>query len=156
MSNYVKKCLDVVLCVSLVFFMMASSSFAKDEKISVKETGVYVKTNKGLKRLLPNIVFTNENGVYYTEPNNPPHFLLKDLDSFVFYGTYNFQYLTFNPMTPLDVSSLGKPSFMFGRDIEIDLKKIGADLYTVRPKRLLGRGYHSFWINDTAWDFILD
>ena len=29
-------------------------------------------------------------------------------------------------------------------------------MYIIKPKGLLGRGYYSIWINDTAWDFMLD
>jgi len=141
---------------TLAILMLGNSVFAKDDKISPKETGVYVKTEKSLKRLIPNIVLVNDDGIFYTESNNPAHFLLKDIEYFVFSGKYDFQYLTLNPMVFLDATPLGKARFMFGKDIDFEMKQIGPDLYTIKPKGLLGRGYHSLWINDSAWDFILD
>ena len=93
---------------------------------------------------------------YCVESNNPAHFLLKDVEYFVFFGKYDFQFLTLNPMSLFQVSPLGKPVFIFGKNIDIELKQIGTDLYTVKPKGLLGRGYCSLWIEDSAWDFILD
>ena len=144
----------VLICVFLIL-MLGSSVFAKDDKINPKEPGVYIKTDKGLKRLLPNIVFDNE-GAYCVESNNPAHFLLKNVEYFVFFGKYDFQLLTLNPMSLFQVSPLGKPVFIFGRNIDIELKQIGTDLYTVKPKGLLGRGYYSLWIEDSAWDFIID
>ena len=152
-----RMCRILVVGLVITFFVNAGILFAKDEKvITPKETGVYVKTNKGLKRILPNIVFTNEQGVYYIVMNNPAQFLLKDFEYFVMYGNYQTDYLTLHPMPPLDASLLGKQSFMFGKIIDIDVKKQGKDLYIVKPKGLLGRGYLSLWIEDTAWDFILD
>ena len=53
-------------------------------------------------------------------------------------------------------SSLGKLRFAFGKPIDIDVKQQGKDMYIIKPKGLLARGYYSIWINDTAWDFILD
>jgi hypothetical protein len=135
--------------------MIGSSVYAKDEKISPKEPGVYIKTDKGLKRLLPNIVFEEERMIYI-ESNNPAHFLLKDFEYFVFFGKYNFKFLTLNPMGFFKASPLGKQAFIFGKTVDVDLKQIGTDLYTAKPKGLLGRGYYSLWIEDSAWDFILD
>src|SRR5512145_771187 len=88
------------LCVFIlaVFVIVSSSAYGKDDKISPREPGVYIKTDKGLKRLLPNIVFTTEDGVYYIVSNNPARFILKDVEYFVFFGQYDFQYLTLNPM----------------------------------------------------------
>jgi hypothetical protein len=152
----IKKC-KILICISvLTILMIGSAAWAKDDKVNPKETGVYVKTDKGLKRLLPNVVFISEEGVYLIEANNPAHFLLKDVEYFVFFGKFDFQYLTLNPMDVFRVSPLGKPSFLFKKDIDMDSKQIGTDLYTVKSKGLLGRGYYSLWINDTAWDFILD
>ena len=145
---------SVLICIFLIF-MMSGSVFAKDDKINPKETGVYVKTDKGLKRLLPNIVFQEED-LYYIESNNHAHFLLKDVENFVFFGKYDFQFLTFHPMVLLRVSPLGKPAFTFDKEIDMETKKIGTDLYTFKSKKLLGRGYYSLWIGDSAWDFILD
>jgi hypothetical protein len=153
MNITIKWC-KVFICILLIL-MIGSSVFAKDDKINPKETGVYVKTDKSLKRLLPNIVSDNE-GVYRVESNNPAHFLLKDVEYFVFFGKYDFQFLTLNPMSLFEVSPLGKQAFIFGRNIDIELKQIGTDLYTVKAKRLLGRGYYSLWINTSAWDFTLD
>jgi hypothetical protein len=144
-----------VLTCALLILMIGSSALAKDDKINPKEPGAYIKTDKGLRRLLPNIVFQEE-GPYYIESNNPAHFFLKDIEYFVFFGKYNFQFLTLNPMVLLKVSPLGKPVFMFGKNVDVEMKTIGTDLYTVKSKKLLGRGYYSLWIEDSAWDFILD
>jgi hypothetical protein len=144
----------VLICIFLVL-MLGSSVYAKDDKISPKEPGVYIKTDKGLKRLVPNVVF-NEEEMLYVESNNPAHFLLKDVEYFVFYGKYDFTFLTLNPMALFKVSPLGKSAFMFGKAIDMEMKQIGTDLYTAKAKGLLGRGYYSLWIEDSAWDFILD
>ena len=144
----------VLICVFLIL-MIGSSAFAKDDKINPKEPGVYIKTDKGLQRLLPNIVVEEEEAIYI-ESNNPAHFLLKDVEYFVFFGKYNFQFLTLNPMALYKVSPLGKPSFIFGKAIDMEMKQIGTDLYTFKAKGLLGRGYFSLWIEDSAWDFMLD
>jgi hypothetical protein len=139
--------------------MLGIPLYANDDKIDPKEPGVYIKTNQGLQGLLPNIVF-NERGLVYIKSNNPAHFLLEDAEYFVFFGKYDFKFLTINPMLSSEPSSLGKARFIFGKDVDFDIKQIGVDLYTVKPKGLfgrgLGRGYFSLWINDTAWDFILD
>jgi hypothetical protein len=144
----------VLICIFLIL-MLGSSVYAKDDKISPKEFGVYIKTDKGLKRLVPNIVF-NEEKMLYVESNNPAHFLLKDVEYFVFYGKYDFKFLTLNPMVLSKTSPLGKSAFMFGKAIDMEIKQIGTDLYTAKSKRLLGRGYYSLWIEDSVWDFILD
>ena len=153
MNIAVVRC-KVLICIFLIL-MIGSSVYAKDDKINPKEPGVYIKTDKGLKRLLPNIV-QNEEEMIYIESNNPAHFLLKDVEYFVFFGAYDFKFLTLNPMTFFQASPLGKPAFIFGREITMDMKQIGADLYTFKPKKLLGRGYYSLWIEDSAWDFMLD
>lgn len=144
----------VFICILLIL-MIGSSVFAKDDKINPKEPGVYIKTDKGLKRLLPNIVYNEEEAIY-VESNNPAHFLLKDVEYFVFFGKYDFKFLTLNPMTFFKASPLGKQAFIFGKDVAMDMKQIGTDLYTAKPKKLLGRGYYSLWIEDSAWDFMLD
>ncbi|HNQ46173.1 MAG: hypothetical protein WBJ54_07155 [Syntrophorhabdus sp.] len=128
---------------------------AKDDFTKPKELGVYVKTDKGLKRLVPNIVF-NEKGVLFVEPNNPSHFLLKDIQFFVIHGKYDTKVLTLNPLLFFQPSPLGKQRYIFGKDIAFDLKKKSDDLYVVKPKELLGRGYIALWINDSAWDFIIE
>jgi hypothetical protein len=144
----------ILVCVFLIL-MIGVSAFAKDDKVNPKEHGVYIKTDKVLKRLLPNIVFQEED-LYYIESNNPPHFLLKDVEYFVFFGNYNFQFLTMHPMVLLSVSPLGKPAFTFDKGIDVEMKKIGTDLNAVKAIKLLGRGYYSLWIGDSVWDFILD
>ncbi len=145
---------NIILCIACILFV-CTTLYSKDAKIAPKETGVYVKTNTGLKRILPNIVF-DAKGVLYIESNNPAHFLLRDVEHFVIYGKYSLDVLTLNPMTFLGPSPLGKQRFLFGKNVDFELKKIGNDLYTVKPKGLIGRGYYSIWINDTAWDFVLD
>lgn len=146
-----------LLCIFVLttFIIAGDNAYGKDDKVNPKEYGVYVKTEKDLKRLLTNIAFTSEEGVYYIEPNNPARFVLKDVEYFVFYGQYEFEYLTLNSMVFFQ-AALGKPSFVFGKTVEANLKKVGTNLYTYKPKGLLGRGYYSLWINDSAWDFILD
>jgi hypothetical protein len=120
-----------------------------------KEYGVYVKAGKNLERLLPNIVF-DEKGVIYIESNNPAKFVLKDMEYFVVYGKYDMQYLTMNPMLFLMQSPVGQRRFVFGKDVELDVKKTGELLYMVKPKGLFGRGYYALWINDSAWDFYIE
>ncbi|HVN96166.1 MAG TPA: hypothetical protein VMT62_07040 [Syntrophorhabdaceae bacterium] len=144
----------ILICILLIM-LVAIPLYAKDDKINPKEPGAYIKTSQGLKRLLPNIVF-DEEGLIYVEANNPVHFLLKDVQYFVFSGKYDFKVLTLNPMRFLGPSPLGKPRLAFGKNVDFDIKQIGPDLYTIKPKGLLGRGYFSLWINETAWDFILD
>mgnify|MGYP001423319085 FL=1 len=111
----------ITLC--LVFLgASATIAFAKNEKVATpKEYGAYIKTSKGLIRLLPNIVF-DEDGVIFVESNNPAHFFLKDFQYFVLYGKYEMSVLTVNPMGFYQSSALGKPRFAFGKDIEIDVK----------------------------------
>ena len=118
-----------------------------------KEYGVYVKAGKNLQRLLPNIVF-DEKGVIFVESNNPAKFMLKDMEYFVVYGKYDMQYLTMNPLLFLMQSPVGQSRFVFGKDVELDVKKTGELLYVVKPKGLFGRGYYALWINDSAWDFV--
>jgi len=135
--------------------MVSTPLYGKDDKLKPKEFGVYIKTQKALLRLMPNIVF-DEKGILFIETNNPPHFLLKDIEYFVVYGKYDIKVLTMNPLLFIQQSSLGKSRFIFGKDISFDLKKTGNDLYTVKPKELMGRGYFSLWIDDSAWDFIVE
>jgi hypothetical protein len=143
----------------LLFFLLpvlfAGPLYGKEEKVQPKEYGVYLKTNQSLNRLLPNIVF-NEQDVLYVESNKPQQFLLKDVEYFVVYGKYDMSVLTINPMLFFQVSSLGKPRFMLGKEIAIDVKNNGGDLYTVKPKALLGRGYYCLWIEDQVWDFVIE
>ncbi len=145
----------VALC-AIYTLMFNALLFGQDSKIPApKEIGVYVKTNKGLTRILPNIVF-DQQGIFFIESNNPAHFLLKDVEYFVLYGKYSLDVLTLNSMTFIGPSPLGKQRFLFGKNVDFELKTRGSDLYSVKPKGLLGRGYYSLWINDTAWDFLLD
>ncbi|MCS7280909.1 MAG: hypothetical protein NZ583_04680 [Desulfobacterota bacterium] len=126
------------------------------EKIQLpKEYGVYVKTPKKLVRLMPNIVF-DEEGIYYIESLSPPRFLLKDVEYFIIYGEYNIDVLTLNPMQLFKTTIFGKQRYMFGPDIPIEVKEMREKMYTVKVKGLLGRGYFSLWIDDSAWDFIVE
>jgi len=143
------------LCVISIFLFAVTLAYGKDDFAKPKEFGVYVKTEKGLKRIVPNIVF-NEKGVLFIEMNNPARFLLKDVEFFVIYGKYDLTVLTLNPLLFFQPSPLGKQRYILGKAIAFDLKKKSDDLYTVKPKELLGRGYMALWINDSAWDFIID
>ncbi len=136
-------------------FLAGPLHAAKDDVPTPGEYGVYVKTASKLIRILPNIVF-QEGSLLYIESNNPPHFLLKDIKYFILYGKHEVQYLTFNNLMFINQSPLGKPRFMFGKEVEAEVKKKSDTLYTVRPKGLFGRGYYALWINDSAWDFIVD
>jgi len=153
--NHVSRFLCTALCVVSVSLFAATFLHGKDDFTKPKEFGVYVKTEKALKRLMPNIVF-DERGLLYIEMNNPPRFLLKDVQFFVIYGKYDMKVLTLNPMLFFQPSSLGKQRYVFGKEIAFDLKKRSDDLYVVKSKELLGRGYTSIWINDSAWDFIIE
>ena len=144
-----------ILLFFLLLTLVAGPLHGKEEKVQPKEYGVYLKTTQSLVRLLPNILF-NEQGVLYVESNKPQQFLLKDIQHFVVYGKYDMNVLTVNPMLFFQASSLGKPQFMLGKDIPIDVKNSGTDLYTVRPKALLGRGYYCLWIEDQVWDFVIE
>lgn len=128
---------------------------AKEDVTTPKEYGVYVKTATRLVRVLPNIVFS-EGAMLYVESNNPAHFPLKDIKYFIFYGKHEMGYLTLNNLLFVNQSPLGKSRFMFGKEVEVEVKKRSDTLYTVRPKGLFGRGYYALWINDSAWDFIVE
>ena len=156
------------LCMALFCVFAAGPLYAKNEKPpkgnqpapvktlpSIKERGAYIKLSKGYARLLPNIVF-DEKDVFFIEMNNPPHFFLKDVEHLVLYGEHDMSVLTVNPMGFYQPSSLGKLRFAFGKAIAIDVKQQGKDMYIIKAKGLLGRGYYSIWINDSAWDFVLD
>jgi len=146
-----------IVALSLILFAaFVAAVHGKNEKVATpKEYGAYIKTSKGLIRLMPNIVF-DENEVLFVESNNPAHFFLKDFQYFVLYGKHELNVLTVNPLGFYQASALGKPRFAFGKDIDIDVKPQGKDMYIIKPKGLLGRGYYGIWINDTAWDFMLD
>jgi len=146
--------------ISIFFFTVfvgGHEASAKDEKIQKpKEYGVYIKTKTGLTRLLPNIVF-DEGGIIYIESNNPQTFVLKDMQYFIIYGPYDINVLTYNPMLFYQTSALGRPRYAFGKDIDIIIKKQKAEhLWMVRPKGLFSRGYFALWINDNAWDFVIE
>jgi hypothetical protein len=138
-----------------VFFLAGSLLAAKDDVPTPKEYGVYVKTATKLVRILPNIVFQEER-MLYIESNNPLHLSLKDIHYFILYGRPDMQYLTFNNLLFVNQSPLGKSRFIFGKEVEVEVKKRSDALYTVRPKGLFGRGYYALWINDSAWDFIVE
>jgi hypothetical protein len=144
----------VLMCMLLIS-MVSTPLYGKDDKLKPKEFGVYIKTQKALQRLMPNIVF-DEKGILFIETNNPPHFLLKDIEYFVVYGKYDIKVLTMNPLLFIQQSPLGKARFVFGKDVGFEIKKKGDDLYTVKPKELMGRGYFCLWIDDSAWDFIVE
>ena len=154
-----------ILCFGLLLFFSVSPIDAKNEKTKatgpvktvpgIKDHGVYVKLKKGYVRILPNIVF-DEQGIFFIESNNPAHYFLKDVEHFVIYGQYDMSVLTVNPMGFFKPSTLGKPRFAFGKEIPVDVRQQGKDMYIIKPKGLLARGYYGIWINDTAWDFILD
>jgi hypothetical protein len=148
----------VLLCLVVLLVSVAgvTPALAKDEKVPIpKEYGVHVKTAQGLKRIIPNIVF-DEKGMLYVESNNPQRFLLKDIEYFVMYGKYDMQYLTMNPLLFLSQDRFGKVRYMFGKEVPVDTAKKGTDLYMVKPKGLFGRGYFSLWINDSAWDIVIE
>lgn len=148
-----------ISCLVLVLFIFTLhfEVYARNEKIAKpKELGMYIKTKSGLKRLIPNIVF-DEGGILFIESNNPQKFALKDIQHIVVYGQYDMDILTLNPLLFFQVSALNKPRYLFGKDIEIIVKKQKSeDLYIIKPKGLFGRGYFCLWINDSAWDFIIE
>lgn len=145
----------MVFVLILAFFAVPQYSLGKDSFSPPKEYGFYVKTGKGLIRLTTNIVF-DEKGILYIEHNNPPHFLLKDIDFFVVHGKYDLDFLTLNPLFFFQPSPFGKSRYIFGKDIPFEIRKKGPDIYTVKPKSMISRGYFTFWINDSAWDFIIE
>jgi len=144
-----------ILIFILLIALFGMPLYAKDDKVQPKEYGVYIKTQKSLVRLMPNMVY-DERGVFYVESNNPARFVLKDIEYFIIYGQYETNVLTFNSLLFFQPSPLGKQRYIFGKDIDVNLKKQGADLYSIKQKGLLSRGYYCLWINDTAWDFIIE
>jgi hypothetical protein len=138
-----------------MLFVAGPADAARDDVPTPKEYGAYAKTEGGLKRILPNMVY-DEKSVYFLESNSPQSFPLNSVQYFIIYGKYQMQYLTLNNMKPFRVTPFGKVGFMFGLEVEIDVKKKSDTLYTVKPKGLFGRGYYSLWIEDTAWDFRID
>ena len=144
-----------ILICAIAVLVFGPLLHAKDDKAAPKEFGAYVKTSTGLKRLVPNIVF-DQNGMLFIESNNPARYALKDVEHFVIYGTHNMNVLTMNPLLFLQASPLGKPRYMFGKNIEFVIQNKGSDLFTIKPKGLLARGYYCLWIEDTAWDFVIE
>ena len=144
-----------VLLGAMIVLELSVTLPAKEDVVTPKEYGVYVKMPKTQKRLLPNILF-NEKGILYIESNNPQRFPLAEVQLFIIYGKYEVKYLTLNPMLFVSESPLGKPRFIIGKDVEIEVTKKSDLLYTVRPKGLFGRGYYGLWINDTVWDFVVE
>jgi hypothetical protein len=144
-----------VLLGAMIVLGLSVTLPAKEDVVTPKEYGVYVKMPKTQKRLLPNILF-NEKGVLYIESNNPQRFPLAEVQLFIIHGKYDIKYLTLNPMLFVSESPLGKPRFIIGKDIEIEVTKKSDLLYTVTPKGLFGRGYYGLWINDTVWDFVVE
>jgi hypothetical protein len=147
--------LSLILLVSLVVGPYCVALHAKEDVATPKEYGIYVKMKKTTKRLLPNIVF-EEKGILYVESNNPPRFSLAEVELFIVYGKYDIKYLTLNPMLFVSETALGKSRFLFGKEIELEVAKKSDALYTIKPKSLFGRGYYSLWVNDTAWDFVIE
>ncbi len=145
------RCAAVPLLAAL--FVAGPLHAAKDDVPTPKERGVYVVTSSKLVRIVPNIVFDAR--IPYIESNNPVRFALKDVQYFVLYGVQDMQYLTLNNMVLIG-QTIGKPSFMFGKGVDMDVRKKSEGLYSAKPKRLFGRGYYSLWINDSAWDFIIE
>ena len=130
--------------------------YGKDERVPTpKEFGVYIKTAGGTKRLLPNVVF-DDKGMLFIESNRPQRFMLKDLDYFIVYGSHNIEVLTINPLLFLQASGVGKPRYIFGKNVEFTVQNKGNNLFVVKPKGLLGRGYFCLWIEDSAWDFVVE
>jgi len=147
--------LGIILAFALLISLLNIPLYAKDDKVQPKEFGVYIKTQKSLVRLIPNVVF-DERGVFFIESNNPARFVLKDIEHFVIYGKYDMSILTLNALLFFNPSPLGKARYIFGKDIEINVKKQGTDLYSIKQKGLLSRGYYCLWINDSAWDFVIE
>ncbi|MDR2017503.1 MAG: hypothetical protein LBQ00_01265 [Syntrophobacterales bacterium] len=148
--------LHTVITALLIMVFSTVPLYGKDDKIvTPKEFGTYIQTTGGLKRIVPNIV-QDQNGMLFVESNKPAVYALKDFEYFVLYGPQNMEVLTLNPLLFLQASPLGKPQYMFGKNIEFTTQKKGNNLYTVKPKGLMGRGYFCLWIEDAAWDFVIE
>jgi hypothetical protein len=153
--NGMKKFALGVLLGAMMVLELSVTLPAKEDVVTPKEYGVYVKMPKTQKRLLPNILF-DENQILYIESNNPQRLLLAEIELFVLYGKYDMKFLTLNPLLFVNESPLGKSRFILGRDVELEVTKKSDLLYTVKPKGLFGRGYYGLWINDTVWDFVVE
>ena len=151
----VRTCFRTVLLLLGLVLLFSGFAPAKEDVVTPKEPGVYVQATKSQKRLLPNIVF-EEQGLIYVESNNPQRFPLGEVQYFIVYGKFDLKLLTLNPLLFLTQSPVGKMRYAFGKDVEIEVTKKSDLLYVVKPKKLFGRGYYSLWINDSAWDFVIE
>lgn len=144
-----------VLVLAMLSILFTAVLAAKRDQELPNEFGLYARTNKGLQRIVPNIIFDNE-GVLYIESNEPQHFSLNSLEHFLIYGKKDVTYLTLNPLLFYQQSPLGRTRFVLGKEIPIDIKKVGEAVYSMKPRGLFGRGYYSFWLDDLVWDFIVE
>lgn len=145
-----------IFIVALIGLALWGSGHAASENVPVpKEYGVYAMTDKGLTRIMANIVH-DEQRVLYVERNKPITFPLNSVEYFVIYGKYDMKYLTLNNLKPFQMTGFGIQRYMLGLEVSLDVRKKSDILYTVKPKGLFGRGYYALWINDTAWDFIIE
>ena len=84
----------------LVAFGLAGVVRAADENGPVpKEYGVFAKTDEGLTRIIPNMVYDDQR-ILYVESNKPAHFPLNSVQHFILYGKHDIQYLTLNSLKP--------------------------------------------------------
>jgi len=84
----------------LVAFSLAGVVRGADENVPVpKEYGVYAKTDKGLTRIIPNMIYDDQN-ILYVESSRPARFLLNSVQYFILYGKHDIQYLTLNSLKP--------------------------------------------------------
>jgi hypothetical protein len=144
----------VISCFVALFFV----GFARAAKETVQtpgEYGVYAKTEKGLTRIVTNVVFDDQR-ILYIESNKPARFHLNSIQYFIIYGKHDMQYLTLNSLKGFQMAPLGLPRFMLGAEVPVTVEQKNDLLYVVKPKGLFGRGYYALWINDSAWDFIVD
>ncbi len=155
MSNRMRLLAVSAFALSVLIFLAVPALAALDSVATPKEFGVYAKTDKGTKRIIPNMV-SDDQGVYYLEPNKPQTFALGTIEYFIIYGKYQMEYLTLNPMKPYRPSPLGINRAMFGREMDLTVTRRAENLYTIKPKGLFGRGYYALWIEDTAWDFLIE
>ena len=139
----------------LALLLVGPAHAAKENVPTPGEYGVYAMTANGLTRIITNTVYDDQRVLYF-ERNKPAHFPLNSIEYFVIYGKHDMQYLTLNNLKPFQTTPLGIQRFMFGRDVPLTVQKKGEVLYQVKPKALLGKGYYALWINDSAWDFIID
>jgi len=139
----------------VALFLVGPARAAKENVPTPGEYGVYAKTANGLTRIVTNIVH-DEQRIFYLESNKPAHFPLNSIEYFVIYGKHDMQYLTLNNLKPFQMTPFGIPRFMFGLEVPLTVQKKSEVLYMVKPKGLFGRGYYALWVNDSAWDFIVD